>query len=409
MGEVVNSCGQRWELQLKGAGLTPYSRDADGRKVLRSSIREFLCSEAMHHLGGPTTRAATCIASDDKVVRDMFYRGEPKLETCSVISRMAPTFIRFGSFEIFKSLDQMTGRRGPSVGRKDILTKLIDYVIETFFPEIQNQKTNVTEKYETFYEEVVIRTAKLVAFWQSVGFCHGVLNTDNMSIIGLTLDYGPFGFIDRFDWDHVPNTSDDGGRYSYAKQPEICKWNLLKLAESLELITPLERLTQILENTYYKTFNTEFTEKMLKKFGLFQSVSQTNKNLLSDQKLIQSFLDTMERTGADFTNCFRCLSQLSVNGLSDHKESKTRLVTALLSQCCSLRQMIEANEANFDSNQFRLFLALMQTNPQLLEMLGKGPKAIERVIARIDKIKRLKVSPHITYQSIQTFFAGNHF
>ena len=391
LGEIINSCGQRWELQLKGAGLTPYSRDADGRKVLRSSIREFLCSEAIHHLGGATTRAATCIASDDKVVRDIFYKGNPKLETCAVISRLAPTFIRFGSFEIFKPLDQMTGRRGPSVGRKDILTKLTNYVIETFYPEIGNTNIAITDKYKLFYEEVVTRTAKLVAFWQSVGFCHGVLNTDNMSIVGLTLDYGPFGFIDRFDWDHVCNTSDDGGRYSYAKQPEICKWNLFKLAEALEPIISLDQLKEILENNYYKTFNTEFTQKMLKKFGLFKSISQANGDIMSDRQLIQSFMDTMEKTGADFTNCFRSLNMLSVCGSTDLEESTSRLLTRLLSECSSLQEIIEANEVSFESEQFQLFLVLMQTNPQLLEMLGKGPKAMERVIAKIDKNKRLKV------------------
>ncbi|CAG2181014.1 unnamed protein product, partial [Oppiella nova] len=237
LGEVVTSCGDRWEIQLKGAGRTPYSREADGRKVLRSSVREFLCSEAMHGLGGATTRAATCVISDDKVVRDMFYKGEPTLEYCSVISRLAPTFLRFGSFEIFKTVDPMTGRRGPSVGRNDILLSLIEYTIETFFPEIHNQMniSNV-EKYKMFYKQVVNKTAQMVAFWQTIGFCHGVLNTDNMSIIGLTLDYGPFGFMDRFDWDHVCNTSDEGGRYSYAKQPEICKWNLFKFAEALQPI-----------------------------------------------------------------------------------------------------------------------------------------------------------------------------
>ena len=392
MGEIINSCGQRWELQLKGSGLTPYSRDADGRKVLRSSIREFLCSEAIHHLGGPTTRAATCVTSDDKVVRDMFYKGDNKLETCSVISRIAPTFIRFGSFEIFKTLDQMTGRKGPSVGRIDILTKLTDYVIETFFPDIENQNIPRNEKYKLFYREVVTKTAQTVAFWQSVGFCHGVLNTDNMSIIGLTLDYGPFGFMDRFDWDHVCNSSDDGGRYSYAKQPEICKWNLFKLAEALQPLIPLDESKEIIEEFYYKTFNTEYTQKMLKKFGLFQSFEQTDGDIVSDEHLIHSFLDTMDKTGADFTNCFRCLNIVSVCGLPDHKKSIDELKTYLLSQCSSLEEIIEANESSFDSREFQLFLVLMQTNPQLLEMLGKGPKAIERVIAKIEKTDKLKVS-----------------
>ncbi|CAG2106778.1 unnamed protein product [Medioppia subpectinata] len=391
LGEIVNSCGQRWELQLKGAGLTPYSREADGRKVLRSSVREYLCSEAMHSLGAPTTRAATCILSDDKVVRDMFYTGEPTLENCSVISRLAPTFIRFGSFEIFKTVDPMTGRRGPSVGRKDILISLTDYTIETFFPDIHNQKNiSSVEKCKLFYKEVVNLTAKMVAFWQTIGFCHGVLNTDNMSILGLTLDYGPFGFMDRFDWDHVCNTSDDGGRYSYAKQPEICKWNLSKFAEALQPIVPLNETKEILDNNYYNTYNTEYRDKMLKKMGLTISVDKTSRDLLSDEELIQSFLNTMEKTGADFTNSFRALNLLMSSGLPDHKQSIDHLKTELLSQCSSLEEIIDANESSFDSQEFQLFLVLLQTNPQLLEMLGKGPKAIERVLAKIEKTKELK-------------------
>lgn len=213
LGEIINSKNEHWELQLKGAGKTPYSRDADGRKVLRSSLREFLCSEAMHNLGIPTTRAMTCIVGDDKVERDMFYNGNPKMESCSVISRLAQSFIRFGSFEIFKPLDRNSYRSGPSVGRHDILTNMTDYIIKSYFPSINDKEVSQCEKYKLFYKNVVINTAKLTAKWQAVGFVHGVLNTDNMSILGLTIDYGPFGFMDRFDFDHIPNTSDTNGRY----------------------------------------------------------------------------------------------------------------------------------------------------------------------------------------------------
>ncbi|GFR27508.1 protein adenylyltransferase SelO-1, mitochondrial [Trichonephila clavata] len=207
LGEVINARNERWEIQLKGAGLTPYSRTADGRKVLRSSVREFLCSEAMHFLGIPTTRAGTCITSDSKVIRDIFYDNHPKEEYCSIVLRIAPTFIRFGSFEIFKTLDPITGRVGPSVGRYEILYSLLDYVIETFYPEIHVKSNDLIQKYSAFFEEVVLRTARLVALWQCVGFCHGVLNTDNMSILGLTIDYGPFGFLDIYDPNHVCNAS----------------------------------------------------------------------------------------------------------------------------------------------------------------------------------------------------------
>ena len=186
LGEVINGRGERWELQLKGAGKTPYSRTADGRKVLRSSIREFLCSEAMHYLGVPTTRAGTCITSDSRVVRDIFYNGNPIEERCTVISRIAPTFIRFGSFEIFKRRDSHTGRQGPSLGHDDIKQQLVEYCISTFFPKIQEKEMSLLEKTREFFREVVRSTAVLVSHWQSVGFCHGVLNTDNMSIMGLS-------------------------------------------------------------------------------------------------------------------------------------------------------------------------------------------------------------------------------
>ncbi|XP_050405227.2 protein adenylyltransferase SelO, mitochondrial-like [Patella vulgata] len=190
LGEVVNKKSERWEIQFKGAGLTPYSRTADGRKVLRSSIREFLCSEAIHHLGIPTTRAGTCITSDSKVIRDIFYDGHPIEERCTIILRIAPTFIRFGSFEIFKPMDPETGRAGPSVGRKDVLVQLLDYTAKTFYPEIWSEYESDKQKvYIEMYKEIIRRTARLVVEWQAVGWCHGVLNTDNMSILGLTIDY----------------------------------------------------------------------------------------------------------------------------------------------------------------------------------------------------------------------------
>ena len=185
IGEVVNG-PTRTEIQFKGAGKTPFSRTADGRKVLRSSLREYLCSEAMHHLGVPTTRAGTCMVSyDSRVVRDKFYDGNAEMEPCAVITRLAETFLRFGSFEIGKETDMMTGRAGPSAGNSEIVTQLLDYTIDSFYPEISNEEN----KYEEFMAEISRRTAILAAKWQLVGFCHGVLNTDNMSIGKLMIKY----------------------------------------------------------------------------------------------------------------------------------------------------------------------------------------------------------------------------
>ncbi|MCO5107564.1 MAG: YdiU family protein [Burkholderiaceae bacterium] len=210
LGELVTPGGPQ-EIQLKGSGRTPYSRGADGRAVLRSSIREFLCSEAMAALGIPTTRALAIVASDLPVIRET-------VETAAVVTRMAPSFLRFGSFEHFYA-----------TGQVDELRRLADYLIAKFRPELAGEP----DPYLALLDDVVRRTAALVARWQSVGFCHGVMNTDNMSVLGLTIDYGPFGFLDGFDFNHVCNHSDHAGRYSYAMQPRIAEWNCWCLGQAL--------------------------------------------------------------------------------------------------------------------------------------------------------------------------------
>ena len=220
LGEVVLSDGQRRELQLKGAGPTPYSRTADGRAVLRSSIREFLCSEAMHHLGIPTTRALSLIGTGEGVVRDMFYDGHPEVEPGAIVCRVAPSFLRFGHFEL-----------PASRGEIELLRTLADFCIARDFPHITGDGE---EKYGNWFGEVCERTARLVAEWMRVGFVHGVLNTDNMSILGLTIDYGPYGWIDDYDPDWTPNTTDAmGKRYRFGWQPKVAYWNLGQLANAL--------------------------------------------------------------------------------------------------------------------------------------------------------------------------------
>jgi uncharacterized protein YdiU (UPF0061 family) len=201
----------RMELQLKGAGKTPYSRMGDGRAVLRSSIREFLCSEAMAALGIPTTRALVVTGSNQRVMRE-------NIETAAVVTRMAPSFVRFGSFEHWHYRD-----------RQDELRLLADYVIDGFYPELRA----AANPYKELLAEVTRRTARMIAHWQSVGFMHGVMNTDNMSILGLTLDYGPFGFMEAFDVNHICNHTDQGGRYSYANQVAVGHWNCYALGNAL--------------------------------------------------------------------------------------------------------------------------------------------------------------------------------
>lgn len=220
LGELINAQGERWELQLKGAGPTPYSRSADGRAVLRSSVREFLCSEAMHHLGVPTTRALSLISTGEPVLRDMFYDGHPVAEPGAVVCRVAPSFIRFGNFEL------------PSArGEHALLGKLVDFCIRRDFPELDGSAADVRARW---FGEVCDRTATMIAHWMRVGFVHGVMNTDNMSILGLTIDYGPYGWIDNYDPDWTPNTTDrDRRRYRFGSQPMVAFWNLSRLAAAL--------------------------------------------------------------------------------------------------------------------------------------------------------------------------------
>jgi uncharacterized protein YdiU (UPF0061 family) len=220
LGEAIGADGKRWELQLKGAGRTPYSRGADGRAVLRSSIREFLCSEAMHHLGVPTTRALSLVVTGDAVVRDMFYDGHPQEEPGAIVCRVAPSFIRFGNFEL-------PAARGDLA----LLRQLVDFTIARDFPELQGSGESL---YAEWFGQVCERTAVMVAHWMRVGFVHGVMNTDNMSILGLTIDYGPYGWIDNFDPEWTPNTTDAGRRrYRFGQQPNVAWWNLSRLAMAL--------------------------------------------------------------------------------------------------------------------------------------------------------------------------------
>ena len=236
LGELCPRPGDRFELQLKGAGPTPYSRMGDGRAVLRSSIREFLCSEAMHHLGVPTTRALSLVATGEEVMRDMFYDGHPKPEPGAIVCRVAPSFLRFGNFELLMAR-----------GEHELLQRLVDYAITTHFPEILEAHDGKLgpDCYAAWFAEIGGRTAEMVAHWMRVGFVHGVMNTDNMSILGLTIDYGPYGWIDNYDPDWTPNTTDAAQRrYRFGNQPRIAMWNLLRFANALHPVVgsaePLE-------------------------------------------------------------------------------------------------------------------------------------------------------------------------
>jgi Uncharacterized conserved protein len=302
LGEAVNRRGQRFELQLKGAGPTPYARRADGRAVLRSSIREFLCSEAMHHLGVPTTRALSLVGSGESVVRDMFYDGHPIAEPGAVVCRVAPSFTRFGHFELLAAR-----------GEHALLQRLVDFTIARDFPALL---VAPGEKLAVWFREVCERTARLMAHWLRVGFVHGVMNTDNMSILGLTIDYGPYGWVDNFDPAWTPNTTDASSRrYCFARQPEIARWNLERLADALAPLLPKPptaekaarsaELAAALEH-YDEVYSAEFCTAFAGKLGLRSWTP-------ADGELLGELFEVMRLAEIDMTEFFRQLAQLDID------------------------------------------------------------------------------------------------
>ncbi|GLI65597.1 hypothetical protein VaNZ11_009173 [Volvox africanus] len=449
LGEVVNSRGERWELQFKGAGKTPYSRQADGRKVLRSSLREFLCSEAMYHLGVPTTRAGTCVTSDTRVVRDVFYDGNAILEKATIITRIAPTFLRFGSFEIFKPVDSFTGRRGSSAGfETTMLPTLLHHTIRTYFPSIWashdgdaiaagvgvapdgsgspwpppgglEQEAKLQAMYVEWLAEVVRRTASLVAAWQGVGWCHGVLNTDNMSIVGVTLDYGPFGFLDRYEPDHICNGSDDSGRYDYKGQPSICRWNCEKLAEAVRTVLPETRGKRVVTETYEPVFRSTYLALMRRKLGLVTPVAAAaaalagedvagggshmgataatlggDADATGDEALVSELLAVMEESGADFTNTFRCLSRFPVpepetDPSSPEAVEAGGVLDYILTQVTDAATLAAAAGPRIPADNLHMLTMLAGKNPELLHQMGLTPQMLNAEMARLKRSEQL--------------------
>jgi len=294
LGEIVNQHGKRWTLQLKGAGPTPYARMADGFAVLRSSVREFLCSEAMHHLGISTTRALSLVTTGEQIVRDMFYDGNPRPEPGAVVCRVAQSFTRFGSFQI------LTAR-----GETDVLQQLIDYTIRTDFPHLGEPSPEV---YITWFEEVCRRTAEMIVHWMRVGFVHGVMNTDNMSILGLTIDYGPYGWLEDYDPDWTPNTTDAGlHRYCFGNQPQIAHWNLTQLSQAISpLIEQPEPLQQILDS-YEKNYEYGWQSMMAQKLGLNVFDPETDDKLVTELQAILQLVET------DMTIFYRQLAKIDID------------------------------------------------------------------------------------------------
>ncbi len=298
LGEVINSKGERWMLQLKGAGPTPYSRTADGLAVLRSSIREFLCSEAMYHLGVPTTRALSLVGTGELVERDMFYDGNPRHEPGAVVCRVAPSFTRFGNFQIFYSR-----------GDIDTLRKLVHHTLRIDYPHLVSPDQPLDDELICqWFSEVAQRTAEMVVHWMRVGFVHGVMNTDNMSILGLTIDYGPYGWVEDYDPLWTPNTTDAGGRrYRFGQQAEVAHWNLWQLANAISPLLEKHEPLQAALNRFPEEYERGWESMMAAKLGLDAC------RVPADRELIDEVLNVLQLVETDMTIFFRQLAKWSID------------------------------------------------------------------------------------------------
>ena len=304
LGETVNRRGEHWTLQLKGAGPTPYSRRADGLAVMRSSLREFLCSEAMHHLGVPTTRALSLILTGERVERDRFYDGRVEEEPGAVVCRVAPSFLRFGNYELHAAR-----------GELEVLRRLADFTIRTLFPHLGEPSPAV---YGQWFAEVCRTTAELMVHWLRVGFVHGVMNTDNLSILGLTIDYGPYGWLEDYDPYWTPNTTDAAGRrYCYGRQPTIAHWNLAQLANALHPLmgdpAPLEQAL----TDYSRRFEEGWQAAMAAKLGLKAFAADT------DTALVQDMLGLLAEVETDMTLFYRHLAEIPAGTADDRPATET--------------------------------------------------------------------------------------
>lgn len=325
------------EIQLKGAGRTPYSRMGDGRAVLRSSIREFLCSEAMHGLGIPTTRALCVTGSDAPVRRE-------EIETAAVVTRVAPSFIRFGHFEHFAAND-----------RPEELRRLADFVIDSYYPACRTTEKFGGNPYAALLESVSEKTAALLAQWQAVGFCHGVMNTDNMSILGLTLDYGPFQFLDGYDPAHICNHSDTQGRYAFARQPNIAYWNLFCLGQALLPLIGEQELALAALESYRTRYPAELEARLRTKLGLQRQET-------GDRELVEDTLRLLAQEKTDHTIFWRRLSHYAAGGGAD-----------------AVRDLF-VDRAAFDAwlGRYEARLALEDTRAAAAGMLAVNPKFVLR-------------------------------
>ncbi len=398
-GRAINLCqinheNQSYTLQLKGAGQTPYSRRADGLAVLRSSIREYLMSEAMHHLGIPTTRALSLCLTGDQVLRDMMYDGNSAYEKGAVVCRVSKSFIRFGNFQIFASRNDLTNLR-----------MLLNYTINHYYPHI---KGNDKDRYIQFFQEVSQRTAQLMIEWQRVGFVHGVMNTDNMSILGETIDYGPYGWLDNYDPDWTPNTTDNTHkRYRYSNQPYIAQWNLAQLANALyPVIEESEPLIEIL-NAYKLMYHLAHTNMMASKLGLdpeqidHSYVDELGQLLSSEEIDMTIFYRQLSTINHDDT-VTTCLKKI-LPAFYDEKASTTRVAwTAWFTDYLHKLRSTKL------SNQQRQ-VAMKSVNPKYVLRNYMAQMAIDQAenndYTLIHELYELLKSPYLEQPENQKWFA----
>lgn len=376
-GEIIN-LNKQTEIQWKGAGATPYSRNADGRAVLRSSIREYLMSEAMFHLVVPTTRALSLSKTGEDVIRDIQYSGNPQKEQGAVVVRTAESFLRFGHFELLSARKQ-----------EDLLIQLADYAIENFFPEVSTENNPI--KYIDWFQAICDRTLKMIIDWYRVGFVHGVMNTDNMSVLGLTIDYGPFSMMDGYDLEFTPNTTDlPGRRYAFGKQGQIAHWNLATLANAIfPLINDAEVLEKILDD-FGKQFWVKHDQMLADKFGFDEVLKEDEKFFTEWQQMMQDlnldytlFFQQLEKPVSeikteDFKDSFyRNLNESEVKKLSDFIEKyQTRKLKNEISETESLKLMSKTNP-KFILRNYLLFEAIQDAENGNYEMFFKLKKALK--------------------------------
>ena len=395
LGEVLTNIHGRKMLQLKGAGRTPYSRTADGLAVLRSSIREFLCSEAMFHLGVPTTRALSLCLTGEQVNRDMFYDGHPKLELGAVVCRVSSSFLRFGSFQL-------------PAARKDLslLKQLVDYSISTDFPSLLSDNAGVFngKLYLSWFAEISNRTCSLIVHWLRVGFVHGVMNTDNMSIIGETIDYGPYGWIDNFDIHWTPNTTDaQGKRYCFGAQAEIGQWNLFQLANAIfPLINDAESLNLIL-NQYADNYQQQWLAMMTEKLGFAQYQGKDDQQLFTDLEGLLSVIET------DMTVFYRQLAKLETKKELLQEQDWLPILVPCIYDFAELTSSLKEQWSQWfsryikrcqcDNNDAEVRIALMnRTNPNFVLRNYLAQQAIEAAeqgdYSEIVKLQKILLCPY---------------